>query len=124
MVLDELGPFFEAITGVQLSQELADKLYAHTEGNPFFMTEAIRLLSESGELTAGHIGPPEGLKIPEGVREVIGQRLNRLSEQCIEMLTTASIIGREFDFRLLNVLSGDMSEDQLVQAVDAGCPPA
>ncbi len=44
---DELGPFFEAITGVQLSQELADKLYVHTEGNPFFMTEAIRLLSES-----------------------------------------------------------------------------
>ncbi|MCI0860280.1 MAG: DUF2791 family P-loop domain-containing protein, partial [Chloroflexi bacterium] len=74
---DELGRFIEATTGVQLSQELTDILYAHTEGNPFFMTEVIRLLSESGELTAEHIGTHEGLRIPEGVREVIGQRLNR-----------------------------------------------
>ncbi|MCZ6867265.1 MAG: tetratricopeptide repeat protein, partial [Chloroflexi bacterium] len=84
----------------------------------FVMTEDIRLLSERGELTAEHIGTPDGLRIPEGVREVIGQRLNRLSEQCNEVLTTASIIGREFDFRLLNVLCGGMSEDQLLQAVD------
>ncbi len=69
-------------------------------------------------MTAGHIGPPEGLKIPEGVREVIGQRLNRLSEQCIEVLTTASIIGREFDFRLLNVLSDAMSQRHLSSQVD------
>ena len=34
------------------------------------------------------------------------------------MLTTASIIGREFDFQLLTILGGDMSEDQLLQAVD------
>ena len=115
---DELGQFIVATTGVQLSQELTGTLYAHTEGNPFFMTEVIRLLSESGELTAEHIGTPEGLRIPEGVREVIGQRLNRLSEQCNEVLTTASIIGREFDFRLLSILSGVMSEDQLLQAVD------
>ena len=116
--LDELGQFVEATTGVQLSQELTGTLYAHTEGNPFFMTEVIRLLSESGELTAEHIGTPVGLRIPEGVREVIGQRLNRLSEHCNEVLTTASIIGRGFDFRLLNILNGEMSEKQLLQAVD------
>ena len=115
---DELGQLIEATTGVKLSQEVTDTLYAHTEGNPFFMTEVIRLLSESGELTSEYIGTPEGLRIPEGVREVIGQRLNRLSEQCNEVLTTASIIGREFDFRLLNILSGGVSEDQLLQAVD------
>ena len=82
------------------------------------MTEIIRLLSESGELTPDHIGTPEGIKIPDGVREVIGQRLNRLSEYCNEVLTTASIIGREFDFRLLNILNGEISEEQLLQAVE------
>ena len=115
---EELGQFVEATTGVQLSQELTGTLYAHTEGNPFFITEVIRLLSESGELTAGHIGTSEEMRIPEGVREVIGRRLNRLSEQCNEVLTTASIIGREFDFRLLNILNGEMSEDQLLQTVN------
>jgi predicted ATPase len=115
---DELGEFIQATTGVQLSHELTATLYAHTEGNPFFMTEVIQLLAESGELTSEHIGWPEGMRVPEGVREVIGQRLNRLSEQCNEVLTTASIIGREFDFRLLSILNGELSEDRLLQMVD------
>jgi tetratricopeptide (TPR) repeat protein len=115
---DDLGQFIETTTGIQVSQELTETLYAHTEGNPFFMSEVIRLLSESGELTAEHIGTPDGLRIPEGIRNVVGQRLNRLSEERNEVLTNASIIGREFDFRLLQLLSGEMSEDQLLQAVD------
>jgi DNA-binding CsgD family transcriptional regulator len=82
------------------------------------MTEVVRLLAETGGLTAEHVDAPEGLRIPEGVREVIGQRLNRLSEPCNEVLTTASIIGREFDFRLLNILSGEITEDQLLRVVD------
>ena len=115
---EDTARFIEASTGFEPTTGLLEALYSHTEGNPFFMTEVIRLLSESGELTAEHIGTPEGMRIPEGVREVIGQRLNRLSEQCNDVLTTASVIGREFDFRLLNILSGGMSEDQLLQAVD------
>ena len=114
---DDLGEFINLTTGVQLPQNLNDTLFAHTEGNPLFMTEIIRLLSESGELTAEYIGTPEGIKIPAGVREVIGQRLNRLSERCNEVLTTASIIGREFDFRLLNILNGEIFEEQLLQSV-------
>ena len=114
---DEVGQFVEATIGAKISQEMTGALYTHTEGNPFFMTDVTRLLSESGELTAEHIGTSEGIRIPEGVREVIGRRLNRLSEQCNELLTTASIIGREFDFRLLNILNGETSEDQLLQAV-------
>ncbi len=115
---DELGQFIEATTSLQLSQEVTGTLYAHTEGNPFFMAEVISLLSESGERTSGRLESPEGLRIPEGVREVIGRRLNRLSEQCNEVLTTASMIGREFDFRLLSILNDKMSEDQLLQVVD------
>ena len=34
------------------------------------------------------------------------------------MLTAASIVGREFEFRLLSILSAEMSEDQLLQALD------
>ncbi|MBQ12696.1 MAG: hypothetical protein CMJ45_14245 [Planctomyces sp.] len=115
---EDLGRFVESASGVALSQELIETIYAHTEGNPFFMTEVVRLLSKTGGLTAENVGTPEGLRIPEGVREVIGQRLNRLSEPCNEVLTTASIIGREFDFRLLNLLSGEMSEDQLLRVID------
>ncbi|MEE3005013.1 MAG: AAA family ATPase, partial [Chloroflexota bacterium] len=58
----------EAGAGIVPTTGLVEALYSRTEGNPFFMTEVIRLLSESGELTAGHVGTPAGLRIPEGVR--------------------------------------------------------
>ena len=115
---EDTARIIEASAGIEPPAELVEALFAQTEGNPFFMSEVIRLLSESGNLTSGLIGTPDGVKIPEGVREVIGQRLNRLSEQCNEVLTTASIIGREFDFRLLNMLNGEISEDQLIQTVN------
>ena len=97
---------------------LVEALYSRTEGNPFFMTEVIRLLSESGELTAGHVGTPAGLRIPEGVREVIGQRLNRLSDQCNQALVIASLIGREFDFKLLHTLSVEETEGRVLEALE------
>ena len=56
--------------------------------------------------------------IPEGVRDAIGRRLNRMSDQCNQMLTTASVIGQECEFRLLNSLMGNTAEDQLLAAMD------
>ncbi|MEE8159830.1 MAG: hypothetical protein V3T78_10785, partial [Dehalococcoidia bacterium] len=103
--------------GVQLSQELAEILYAHTEGNPFFLTEVISLLAERGELESQDVGRLR-VRIPEGIREAIGQRLNRLSEQCNQALTTASIIGREFDFKLLISLNDEGIEDRVLEALE------
>ncbi len=110
-----VGEFVEASTGVAISEQARDLLHGRTEGNPLFVGEVTR-----------QIGPEEDLStsgawantIPEGIRDAIGRRLDRLSERCNEVLTTASIIGRDFDFRLLNILSGEMSEDQLLQVVD------
>jgi tetratricopeptide (TPR) repeat protein len=110
--------FIEAAVGVLPSQGLAETIYAHTEGNPFFMTEVIRFLQEQGELSGESIRGYQGFRIPEGVREVIGQRLNRLSQQCYQTLTTASVIGREFGLKLLSRLSGGVSEEQLLAVMD------
>ena len=49
---------------------------------------------------------------------MVRQRLNRLSKECHQVLSTASIIGREFDFRLLSILSGEITEDEVLQAID------
>jgi len=100
---EDAAPFIEAVSSVQPHPSLAKIIYAHTEGNPYFMTEVVHLLSEQDALTApaGETAGHLDIRIPEGVREVIGQRLNRLSEDCNRMLSTASVIGREFDFELL-----------------------
>ena len=110
----EVGEFVEASIGVALSQDVRELLHGRTDGNPLFVGEVTRQIGPE-DLT---VGGAWANTIPEGIRDAIGRRLERLSEQCSEVLTTASIIGKDFDFRLLNILSGDMSEDQLLQMVD------
>src|SRR5918996_3167972 len=114
---EDTGRFIEA-AGVPASPELVETVHTQTEGNPFFAAEVIRLLRERGELGEETIRGPQAFTIPQGVREVIGQRLNRLSEQCHQTLTTASIIGREFELRLLSRLSSGTSEEPLLVVID------
>ena len=100
------------------AQGLVETIHSRTEGNPFFITEVVRLLAERQELAGDDAALSTEFTIPEGVRDVIGQRLNRLPDDCIQALTTASVIGREFDFRLLNTLSDGISEDLILEALD------
>ncbi|MCH7735748.1 MAG: hypothetical protein IH961_11110, partial [Chloroflexi bacterium] len=58
------------------------------------------------------------IRIPEGVREVIGRRLDRLSERCNEVLTIAAVIGRQFRFGVLMKLVEDASENMLLDVLD------
>jgi DNA-binding CsgD family transcriptional regulator/tetratricopeptide (TPR) repeat protein len=115
---EDTGRFIEATAGIGPPQKLVEIIYEHTEGNPYFMTEVVRFLSEQGGMTHEEPGVPHDIQIPEGVREVIGQRLNRLSDQCNGVLTTASIIGREFSLAQLTQLINDLSEDRLLRALE------
>ena len=92
----EVGEFVEASTGVVISEQARDLLHGRTEGNPLFVGEVTRQIGPEDLTTGGAWANT----IPEGIRDAIGRRLDRLSEQCNEVLTTASIIGRDFDFRL------------------------
>lgn len=117
--LEQIGQLIGDISGSEPSQELVQAIFEHTDGNPFFMTEIIRLLEEK-RLSGGHTATTglEDLEIPPGVLEVIGQRLNRLSTECEGVLTTAAVIGREFDFELLGSLSEEATESQLLALID------
>jgi pimeloyl-ACP methyl ester carboxylesterase len=51
------------------------------------------------------------------VKEVVGQRLSRLSEECNSILTIASVIGREFDLGSLERVS-HLSIDRLLELLE------
>jgi class 3 adenylate cyclase/tetratricopeptide (TPR) repeat protein len=85
---------------------LAHALHHETEGSPFFITEILRNLSESGAVVHEgerwtYKGDIAALGIPEGVKDVIGRRLGRLSEATNKVLSLAAVIGRQFDLALL-----------------------
>ena len=85
---------------------LAHALHRETEGSPFFITEILRSLTESGAVFRDgrrwtYKGDIAALGIPEGVKDVIGRRLGRLSEATNKVLSLAAVIGRQFDLALL-----------------------
>jgi class 3 adenylate cyclase len=103
---------------------LAEAIHRETEGNPFFIEEVVRHLVESGKIFRNEEGrwisdakTTEEIGIPEGVREVIGRRLSILSEACNTVLAHASVLGREFDFHVLERMTGLGGED-LLSAVE------
>jgi len=51
------------------------------------------------------------MRTPEGVREAIGRRLDRLSERANTLLTTAAVIGRQFTLDQLAAVESESSED-------------
>ena len=95
---EEVGHFMVATTGILPPQVLVHTVYTQTEGNSLFLTEVVRLLMQEGAFAPEHLHPSHTsvISIPEGVRAVIGKRLNRLSQPCNQLLTLAAVIGREF----------------------------
>ena len=107
----DVARFIEIAAGVTPMQALVEAVHGQTEGNPLFVTEVVRLLVQEGELSPERTASRDSwsVRIPEGVREVIGRRLNRLSQRCNQTLTVASVIGREFGLDQLMRLFQDPS---------------
>ena len=94
------------------------RLYAQTEGNPLFLREIVRFLEQQGVFRAPLSALPPAIRIPEGVKEVIGRRLNLLSAACNEMLALAAVIGRDFALDVLLHAAGRHGDDSLLDALD------
>ncbi|MGE0825409.1 MAG: AAA family ATPase [Candidatus Binatia bacterium] len=119
----DVANFVERATNISPPETLVTALYQQTEGNPFFLTEIVRLLATRGEASAIHtVTAAATLPIPQQVHEVIVRRLDQLSEDCQRVLTIAAVLGREFSFPVLrraSNLSGDSVLESLEEAVTA-----
>lgn len=97
----------------EIGREFLAFIYRHTEGNPFFLSQLVSALVEQGALW--HSGkrwewsPVSELRLPSGISALIAQRISRFSASSQTILSTAAILGREFDVRLV-VDSGAGSE--------------
>ena len=113
----DVARFIENTTGAGAPDALVRAVFEMTEGNPFFVCETVRLLAAEGRLDAGVSQTPPGVNLPQGVREVIGRRLDQLSEECNRVLTRAAVIGREFGVGVLQQIAG-LGKDALLELLD------
>jgi tetratricopeptide (TPR) repeat protein len=113
---DEVGEFIERSAAKKADDKLVADLYQATDGNPLFVDGVVRLLAAEGEL-ARTGSDRSAFKIPDGVRESIRRQLAALSDQAKSLLSIASVIGNEFDTRLLERVS-TRSTEQVVEQTD------
>jgi class 3 adenylate cyclase/tetratricopeptide (TPR) repeat protein len=127
--LDDGGvvSFLEAAAGQILDDaavELAHAIYRETDGNPFFVSEVLRHLSETQAIYQDETGrwvaevSVEQLALPNSLRMVIGARVGRMGKEAGRVLSVASVIGRDFDLGLL-ARATKTSEDDLLDILDA-----
>ncbi len=122
LTADEVLRMLSAIAGQQVQWGLAEAVHRQTEGNPLFVQEVTRYLAEEGLVKGGHgrwQSTTENLAliIPEGLRDVIGKRLSRLSNECNRLLQVAAVVGREFALETLVAVAG-VPEDALLEALE------
>jgi predicted ATPase/class 3 adenylate cyclase len=121
----DVSALIQARTAGNASDDLVDTIAADTAGNPYFISELVRHLAETGAL----IDPGEDAAertvrsgLPDSVREVIERRLRRLSAQALRHMTLASVIGRDFGLDVLQAVSeteGDVL-DHVEEAIRSG----
>jgi class 3 adenylate cyclase len=117
--------FVEEMAGHDLAAEdeaFSRAIYAETEGNPFFVGEVLRHLAETGAVerrdgrwvTTTDI---EELGIPEGIRDVVGRRLSRLSDDGNDVLAVAAVVGADFELAVVSEAAG-LSEHVVLAALE------
>jgi tetratricopeptide (TPR) repeat protein len=91
---------------------LGEAIWRASEGNPFMVVETIRAFEQGVGDTV-----PGPLALPERVRRVITARLERLGPLARELTAVAAVIGRAFDFPLLQRAAG-VGEAEAAAAIE------
>ena len=96
-------------------QPLKQILTARTEGNPFFLEESVHTLVETkalvGERGAYRLAKPiESTQVPTTVQAVLAARIDRLPPEEKHLLQSASVIGKDVPFLLLEAIVEDTDE--------------
>ena len=119
--VNQVQQMMSSIAVQEVSPGLADALHRQTEGNPLFVQEVVRYLAEEGTLSpddkqvTGQVSL--SIHIPEGLRDVIGKRLDRVSPECNRVLRTAAVIGQTFRLDLLQRVA-EVPEDELFASLE------
>jgi tetratricopeptide (TPR) repeat protein len=119
---DSADELLEALLGDDASLEPLKKLLIErTEGNPFFLEESVRTLVET-QILAGESGAYRlaqdlpTIQVPATVQAVLAARIDRLAEDEKRLLQTASVIGNEVPFTLLQAIA-EIPEDTLYRGL-------
>ncbi len=110
----EVMELVDASPGVP--REIGERLYRETEGLPLFVVGYLASMQREHRGDPGH-STGGAWSLPGSAREMLRARLLDVSETGAQLLNTAAVIGRSFDFETLREASG-RSEEETVAALE------
>lgn len=85
----------------RVDPSLDERIWRASDGNPLVVVETLRTLHERGPASADG-----ALPLPDGVRRILRERLDRLDGRARELVGIAAVIGREFELGVLREAAG------------------
>jgi DNA-binding SARP family transcriptional activator len=107
-----------ATIGGRPAEPLVQAVHDRCGGNPFFITELLRLLQSERRLAAPDAAAAARREVPVGVRDVLRARLARLPAQTGTVLMVAAVAGRGFDLDLIEAVTG-LEDEPALDAAEA-----
>ncbi|HEV2054614.1 MAG TPA: adenylate/guanylate cyclase domain-containing protein [Methylomirabilota bacterium] len=118
---ESAGELLEALLGDDPGLEPLKQLLVK-RGNPFFLEETVRTLVETKAL-AGERGryrltqPIQAIQVPATVQAMLAARIDRLAPEDKRLLQTASVVGKDVPWVLLQAIA-DFPDEALRSGLD------
>jgi len=99
----------------EVAPELKDLILNKAAGNPLFMEEFTHNLLENGYIKRKNnqyvlAGKASDIQVPDTIQGIIAARMDRLEENLKRTMQVASVIGRDFAYRILQTITGMREE--------------
>jgi class 3 adenylate cyclase/predicted ATPase len=103
------------LEGGEVSFEIRELILNRTSGNPLYMEELTHSLLENGSIRKKDhqfvfSGNAADIQIPDTIQGIIAARMDRLEDNLKRTMQVASVIGRDFAFRILQTITGLQEE--------------
>jgi class 3 adenylate cyclase/tetratricopeptide (TPR) repeat protein len=103
------------LEGVEVVPELKELILSRTGGNPLFMEEFTHSLLEDGSIQRkgsqyALSRKVSDIQVPNTIQGIIAARMDRLEDNLKRTMQVASVIGKEFAFRILQTITGMREE--------------
>ena len=95
----------------EAASELTQLILNRAAGNPLFMEEFTHTLLENGSIERKNekyvlSRKASDIQVPDTIQGIIAARLDRLEDNLKRTMQVASVIGRDFAFRILQTITG------------------
>ena len=103
------------LKGREVTQELKELILGRAGGNPLFVEEFTHSLVENGSIQYKKneymlTRKVSEIQLPDTIQGIIAARIDRVEEGLKRIMQVASVIGREFAFRILQSIMGMREE--------------